>query len=153
MLEPNARNGLHDIFRPLRTLLSIPAALLVEAPDDLERILSPANAPKLLAAVRRTFGKLIVFCEESRILAERDLSPIVSDAEGVVREVRAPGGGAFHPKFWLLRFRSQAAKEEWKLRLAILSRNLTKDPSWDIGAVLDGESAAVPRHSNRFPNS
>lgn len=156
MLEPNARNAFHDVFRPpadhifdggvlctysvsLRTLLSIPAALLVEAPDDFDRILSPANAPKLLAAVRRTFGKLVVFCEESRIIGGGDLSPIISDAEGVVREVRALGGGAFHPKLWLLRFRSEAAKRPVKLRLAILSRNLTKDASWDVGAVLDGE--------------
>lgn len=164
MLEPNARNALHDVFRPppdhtfdggvlctysvsLRTLLSIPAALLVEAPDDFDRMLSPANAPKLLAAVRRTFGKLVVFCEESRIIASGDLSPIISDAEGVVRELRAPGGGAFHPKLWLLRFRSEEAKRPAKLRLAILSRNLTKDPSWDIGAVLDGEDISGPQPS------
>jgi hypothetical protein len=36
------------------------------------------NAPRLLAAVRRTFG----------------LSPIISDAGGVIREVRVRGGGA-----------------------------------------------------------
>jgi hypothetical protein len=158
MLEPNARCALHDVFRPppghffdggvlctysvsLPTLLSIPAALLVEAPDDFDRVLSPANAPRLLAAVRRTFGRLIVFCEESRIIAGQGLSPIVSNAEGVVREVRVRGGGAFHPKFWLLRFRADDTKQPTKLRLAILSRNLTKDHCWDVGAVLDGELA------------
>jgi hypothetical protein len=158
MLEPNARCALHDVFRPppdhvfdggvlctysvsLPTLLSIPAALLVEAPDDFDRVLSPANAPRLLAAVRRTFGSLVVFCEESRIIAGHDLSPIISDAEGVVREVRVPGGGAFHPKFWLLRFKNEDAKQQVTLRLAILSRNLTKDRCWDVGAVLDGQVA------------
>lgn len=158
MLEPNARSALHDIFRPpsdhffdggvlctysvsLPTLLSIPAALLVDAPDEFDQVLSPANAPRLLAAVRRTFGQLVVFCQEAQIKAGQGLSPIVSDAEGVVREVRVPNGGSFHPKFWLLRFRTENAKQRKKLRLAVLSRNLTKDRSWDIGAVLDGEYA------------
>jgi hypothetical protein len=169
MLEPNARCALHDVFRPppghafdggvlctysvsLPTLLSIPAALLVESPDDLDRVLSPENAPRLLAAVRRTFGRLVVFCEESRIIAGQELSPIVSDAEAVVREVRVRGGGAFHPKFWLLRFKTEDAKQPGRLRLAILSRNLTKDRSWDIGAVLDGEPAGESGTSKTISN-
>jgi hypothetical protein len=158
VLEPATRCTLQDLFRPpagykfdagvlcaysvsLRTLLSIPAALMVEAPEELERALSPANAAKLLAAVRKTFRRLLVFCEESRIHADHDLSPLVGYAEDVVREVRAPNRGAFHPKLWLLRFTTDGQRQPPALRLVILSRNLTKDASWDVCAVLDGTSA------------
>jgi hypothetical protein len=122
----------------LATLLSLPTALLVEAPEMLDEILSPANASKLLAAVQKTFRTMLVFCEESRIHGDQRLSPIVSYAEPVVREVRAPRGGAFHPKVWLLRFQPDDKRRPPILRVVILSRNLTKDPSWDVCVVLEG---------------
>jgi len=45
------------------------------------------------------------------------------------------GYPSFHPKFWLLRFKSET---EVRYRVIILSRNLTFDRSWDVSVVLEG---------------
>ena len=41
----------------------------------------------------------------------------------MVHEVKAPMGGTFHPKLWVMRF-VDAATNRSMLRIAILSRNL-----------------------------
>ena len=46
--------------------------------------------------------------------------------------VRAPNGGAFHPKVWLARFTPVDETADTLLRVAVLSRNLTFDRSWDV---------------------
>ncbi len=56
-------------------------------------------------------------------------------------------GGAFHPKLWVIRF-VDSATEQFVLRVAILSRNLTADRSWDLGIVVDSRGASVPRKAN-----
>lgn len=167
MLEPATRLSMHDVFRPppghrfaggvlctysvaLPTLLSIPAALL-DVMDGEGETEVPANAPRLLAAARRVFDQLLVFCQESRIhQGERAVPSLILDAESIVREVRAPGGGAFHPKLWLLRFVSRDDGTD-RLRLAVLSRNLTRDRSWDVCAVLEGEPGSKPGTDTEIP--
>ena len=65
----------------------------------------------------------------------------------MVHEVRAPMGGSFHPKLWVIRF-VDSATEQSVLRIAILSRNLTADRSWDLGIVVDSRGAPIPRKAN-----
>jgi len=57
--------------------------------------------------------------------------------EPVAYEARAPRGGVFHPKLWLIRF--AADDGDVLIRQAVLSRNLTRDRSWDLNLVMDGE--------------
>ncbi|MDI4633203.1 hypothetical protein J7U46_09110 [Pelomonas sp. V22] len=45
---------------------------------------------------------------------------------------------SFHPKVWLLRFTPLEAGLPVRMRLLVLSRNLTFDRSWDIGVCIDG---------------
>ena len=61
--------------------------------------------------------------------------------------MRAPGGGAFHPKVWVLRFLSENGAS--LLRVAVLSRNLTFDRSWDIALATE----ASPRPRQRSAGS
>jgi hypothetical protein len=60
--------------------------------------------------------------------------------------VVAPDGGAFHPKLRLLRFVNATGAA--RLRLALLSRNITRDTSWDLSLSLDGEVAPEPDPTN-----
>jgi hypothetical protein len=57
--------------------------------------------------------------------------------EEMVVEVKAPGGGVFHPKVWAIRF---VAPDGHILmyRLVILTRNMTTDKSWDLSLQLEG---------------
>lgn len=69
--------------------------------------------------------------------------------ERIIVEVAAPREGAFHPKLWALRYRPTRAEDPTLLRLLVLSRNLTRDRSWDISLRLDGELTRRPDANNR----
>ena len=58
-------------------------------------------------------------------------------------------GGAFHPKMWALRFTPLRPEDPARLRLLVLSRNLTRDRSWHIAATLDGVISKQPKAINR----
>ena len=59
-------------------------------------------------------------------------------ARTIIVEVAAPKGGAFHPKLWALASCREAEGRPVRLRLLVLSRNLTRDRSWDLALTLDG---------------
>jgi integrase len=50
---------------------------------------------------------------------------------------------------WALRYRPTRAEDLTLLRLLVLSRNLTRDRSWDISLRLDGELTRRPDAKNR----
>lgn len=118
----------------LVTLLGLPLHLAwlghaqgqAEEPDPIAAI----------EALRRTAGQLTIFCQRGRMQIPRMASPLLGLLEGMVHEVTAPHGGAFHPKVWLLKFISTSGAA--CLRLLVLSRNLTDDGSWDVSLCLDG---------------
>ena len=78
--------------------------------------------------------------------APRGINRLTALLEDTITEVVAPGGGAFHPKLWLLRFVNAASTA--RLRLALLSRNITRDASWDLSLSLDGEIGPDPDPAN-----
>jgi hypothetical protein len=63
-----------------------------------------------------------------------------------VVECRAPLGGAFHPKIWVLRFHDG---DEALVRFLCLSRNLTFDRCWDTALLLDGRVRGRNQRRNR----
>lgn len=91
----------------------------------------------LMEALRRTAGQLTVFCQRGRTQVPRVASPLLGLLEGMIHEVSAKYGGAFHPKVWLLKFVAGTTGDA-QLRLLVLSRNLTDDRSWDVSLRLDG---------------
>lgn len=163
MLEPQRRTSLYDILRApggmeldclvattysasLDTVLSLPAAMLVDGADDRIRkagTFSPAD----LAALRRVVSRTMVFCQGGAIHPAELVPPSIIEAEGMVHQVAAPNGGSFHPKVWIMRFRREDLSRTL-LRVAVMSRNLTGDRSWDAGVVVESGSALPKRESN-----
>lgn len=150
MLTPRTRTSLYDLVRPpqgwrfdalvvctysadLRSVLALPAALLSDrAGGDLH----PGSVtPAQIAALRRVCDRTVIFCQDTALLAADQLPPVVIELEPLVNAVRLRGDGAFHPKVWLVRFRDD--RDRTSLRLAVMSRNLTADRSWDAGVVLE----------------
>jgi hypothetical protein len=129
-------NGVATTFSlDLVTLLSLPLHLAW-----LGQTQGNGGEPDMLAlieALRRTAGQLTVFCQRGRMQVPRMASQLFGMLEGMVHEVSARHGGAFHPKVWLLKFAS-ATGGEAQLRVLVLSRNLTDDRSWDVSLRLDG---------------
>ena len=162
MLSPDRRTSYTDALRPppgwrfdhavaatysldLTTLLAFPLQLALDLADqEGETVLR--DGVVLLEALRRTTEHLTIFCQQGQIHAPRIGHMLFSLLEPVVRETRAPNGGAFHPKFWLLRY---VSGEDSMLRLVLPSRNITNDRCWDLVLSLEGVPGPRPIGANR----
>lgn len=129
------------------TALVIPATMAFQAAENRAQVLDTPLA--LLDGLERLAERLAIFCEAGRIAAQpRAANRLTALLEDTVTEVLAPQGGAFHPKIWVLRFVPLAGAGPVRLRLAILSRNLTTDRSWDLSLSLDGEVSEETQAGN-----
>ena len=162
MLSPDSRTVAFDLLRPpagheldfallttytlnLETMLALPLSLVARADNGLEELL--ADPLLLLEALRRAGERIHVFVDRSGIAVPRQRRELYAMLEPSIHPVRAPEGGAFHPKVWVLRFMSEDGTP--LIRVAILSRNLTFDRSWDIALA----SEAAPRRRQRTAGS
>jgi hypothetical protein len=130
------------------TALAVPVSLALFAAESRDEILDHPLA--LLEAAERIAGRLLVFADAGHIQVQtRPHSRLCSLLEKIIVEVGAPKGGAFHPKMWALRFTPANGDAPLRIRLLVLSRNLTRDRSWDIALTLDGVVAKRPQAANR----
>ena len=130
------------------TALAVPVSLALFAAENRDDILTHPLA--LLEGAERIAGRLLVFTDAGHIQAHtRPHSRLCSLLERIIVEVAAPNEGAFHPKMWALRFKPMRSDESTRLRLLVLSRNLTRDRSWDIALTLDGVVTKRPQAVNR----
>ncbi len=153
MIHPSARSTLTEALQPpsgyrfdagvattyslsLGALLGLPAhfALLGDHDNSAEE-----DPLRLVEGLRRASRRLAVFCERGRMEAPPAGNALAVLAEGMVHEVCAPHGGAFHPKIWALRYVAidAAAEPATVVRLLVLTRNLTWDRCWDVSLRLD----------------
>lgn len=160
MFEPQKRSSIYDILRApnglrleslvattysasLDTVLSMPAAMLVDGAGGLRQGVGAVTAADL-AAIRRVCDRTAIFCQGAAILPAERISPAVIEAEEMVHAVMAPNGGSFHPKVWVIRFTGESVRRS-VLRVAIMSRNLTGDKSWDAGMVMEGTAGGTKK--------
>lgn len=130
------------------TALAVPVSLALFAAENRDEILK--NPLALLEGAERIADKLAVFAQAGRIQANaRPYSRLCSLLEKIVVEVSVPNGGVFHPKLWVLRYAPQRPEDPVRIRLLILSRNLTRDRSWDMALVLDGIVGKRHRADNK----
>ena len=161
MLSTDARAIAMDLLRPppgyrldravlttysldLEALLALPLAVLAHADSSINELLE--DPLLLIQALREAGDRISVFVDEAGIGIPRAARPLYAMLESSVHPVRAPNGGVFHPKVWLARFNHDV--DEPLLRIAVLSRNLTFDRSWDIALTSDGQPAAKRRSSH-----
>ena len=96
----------------------------------------------LLEALRNTGDKVALFCEGGQIHLPNNVTPLYILLEKMVFQVSAnrrrgiAKHPSFHPKFWLLRYAND--EKDVMYRVAVLSRNLTFDRSWDVTFCMDG---------------
>lgn len=132
----------------LETALSIPVALALFSFEDTDDLLKSPLA--LLEGLERAADRIAIFCEVGRIQAQSaPQSRLCMLLERLITEVAAPRGGSFHPKLWALRYRPVDAGQPARMRLLILSRNLTRDRSWDVSLCLDGDIGRGRRRCNQ----
>ena len=147
MLPPDSRTTAFELIRPpsgyrldfavlttytldLEALLVLPLSVLVHPDGGLEELL--ADPLRLHQAIRDAGDRVHAFVDEKGIAIPRGARSLYSMLESSVHPVRAPNRGAFHPKVWVARFTALDETAEDLLRVAVLSRNLTFDRSWDV---------------------
>ena len=147
MLPPDSRTTAFELIRPpsgyrldfavlttytldLEALLVLPLSVLVHPDGGLEELL--ADPLRLHQAIRDAGDRVHAFVDEKGIAIPRGARSLYSMLESSVHPVRAPNRGAFHPKVWVARFTAVDETAEDLLRVAVLSRNLTFDRSWDV---------------------
>jgi hypothetical protein len=158
MLEPDDRHALLAALQPpagfsldravgttfsldLHALLTAPVAFALLEAEQEDEGLGPTV---ILEAIRRNASRIDLFCQTGQIAVPAQYRPLLAYIEEVVHEVKpAARGRVFHPKLWVIRFRS--ADGELCYRLLCLSRNLTFDRSWDTMLRLEGSPARRTR--------
>ena len=124
----------------LEVMLALPLQLLSASNSDIQSLHS--NPIRLAEALREVGEKIHVFADRSGIAVPRSQRELYSMLESSLHTVSAPNDGVFHPKLWILRFESEEGGQP-TLRLAVLSRNLTLDRSWDVAIV--SEATPYPK--------
>lgn len=166
MLDPNKRSMLTDLLTPPSgmvfdiglattftldplTLLGVPLQLAWLASREDQGVLT--DPIRLLEALQRVTDRLTVFADRGRMHVPGNANALYALLERSIVEVRAPRGGAFHPKLWVLRFAAaeRTQSDDVVLRLGVLSRNLTSDRSWDLSLVLEGRPRGAYITANR----
>ncbi len=130
----------------LTTLLSVPLHLVLHSAEDYRDLMRDPVA--LYESIQRAASRVMVFSQRGGIHVPEGDHLLFGLLEPMIIEVEAPGGGAFHPKMWLLRFENEDTGKAL-YRLLISSRNITADRSWDMSVTLEG----VPGRSRQPGNN
>ncbi len=134
----------------LDALVGISLALGLGAETDSDLVHNPVC---LLEALRLTGDNIALFCEGGQIHLPSKPSPLYILLEQMVYQItteKVKGLShypSFHPKFWLLRF-LHCKTGFVKYRVAVMSRNLTFDQSWDVTFSMEGEKSSKRSSQN-----
>lgn len=94
------------------------------------------NPIYLLEALQRTADKVLIFCEGGQIKVPSNTNALHILLEKMVVEIVMKNKKSFHPKFWLVKYKSDEGNALY--RCIVLSRNLTFDRSWDVAVCIEG---------------
>lgn len=126
----------------------LPLGLALETDSALKN-----NPICVLQALRALGDKLAIFCQAGQIHLPNRITRFYVLLEKIVFQVNVEsrrgiaGYPSFHPKFWLLRFLDK--NENVFYRIAVLSRNLSFDRSWDVSFYMDGKKSTKSHRKNR----
>lgn len=100
-----------------------------------------SNPIAILQAIRKVIGRLVIFCEAGQINVPSSRNRLASLLDEIVVQVALPLKGrcypSFHPKIWLIEYANNEGEHVW--RFIVLSRNMSKDHSWDVAVSFEGE--------------
>jgi hypothetical protein len=160
MLAPDDRVVLREQLRPepgdeldlavgTTFTLDLTAALVVPLAFAAFDVAGSGDPVAVLEAVRSATSKVDIFCQAGQMRVPPVASDLMAFLEPMVHEVAAPVPGfLFHPKVWVLRYRTAGGAR--RFRLICGTRNLTDDVSWDAAVRLDGtEGTGRPSAANR----
>jgi hypothetical protein len=104
----------------------------VEDPDG-----ALGNPVALLEAIHRLSDHVTLFAHAGETHAPERPRALYALLERCMVPAQGRGGAIFHPKLWVLRYRSRSS-EAVLVRVVVLSRNLTSSRAWDTFVCLEG---------------
>ncbi|WP_338836931.1 phospholipase D family protein [Gordonia polyisoprenivorans] len=125
-----------DLDSALLPCLALAGSARVDAADTVETI----------ASIKSTIGAIDIFHQNGQISIPQHRSRLYSLLEHAIHGVTPPHG-LFHPKLWLTVYSGENGEQV--VKLIVLSRNLTRDRSWDIVLTLDGTIVSSPSAQNK----
>jgi len=160
MLKPSDRLSYQEILKPasgyeidyvvattfsldINTLLLASLSLANYKFADKDEALSDPLA--LLKSLRDIKDKFVIFCQNDRIAPIQKGNELIGFLDSLVIPVKPAKGSSFHPKVWIVRMKNG---DDIIYRVAVLSRNLTFDRSWDIAVSLDGVVTDKEQHGD-----
>lgn len=149
MLSPDQRANLIESLAPppghvldlavgttyslnLDALLTAPAAFALFRAGGGDDGLVPVE---IIDSIRRHADRITLFHQAGQVSVPKTRL-LFGLIEAMVVPARAPLGGIFHPKVWVLRYRDEHDSQP-RYRVLCSSRNLTHDTSWDTMLRLD----------------
>lgn len=122
----------------LEAFLSVPVFLsCAEQTDEISN-----NPYLMLESIRKNSEKIALFCNGDGIkYVNPRNAAFFAMIENCVRPISMPEKTYFHPKLWVIRYKKAACPD--KLRVIVLSRNLTFDQSMDIAVTLEAEATEI----------
>lgn len=161
MLSPDTRSLYTSALTPppgmkfieaIATSFSLDPTIALSAPVYLALLASDEQSEPdplaMLEAVRQCSERISLYVDAGRIQVPPQDKILFSFLEDMVIEAESPGGGAFHPKLWAIRFESPGG-EKTIMRLVVLTRNMTTDKSWDLALRLEGSVEGRVKAINR----
>lgn len=130
----------------LYALLSIPLAMYYR--QNLDSEASEDNF-QLLEAIQHLPKNLKIFCNKGKIaLPKANVVSLIAFIEKCVVDVMPTSEKeSFHPKVWVLRFKSTYDNSVC-YRVIVMSRNLTFDKSYDVAYWMEGFTKSSKKNSN-----
>jgi hypothetical protein len=125
-----------DLESALLPCLALAGSAKVESADSVETI----------AAIRASIARIDIFHQTGQVAVPRDRARLFSLLENSIHGITRTRG-LFHPKIWLGVYTNDDGEQ--LVRLIVLSRNLTKDRSWDVALNLDGWITTRPDATNK----
>ena len=128
----------------LEALLGIPVSLgMLETLDSA----AAKNPYFVLEAIRKSSDRIALFCNFDGMKLPQNIRPVFALLEGSVFPISLGQNANFHPKLWVVCYRNAAGEK--RIRVIVLSRNLTFDCSMDVAAEMTGTVGKERCEANR----
>lgn len=101
----------------------------------------------LLSALQASMGKIAVFCNFESISCPSSSNPLYYLIEDSIFPVPLDKNTNFHPKLWVIRYKD--TEDNFRIRVVVLSRNMTFDNSLDIAAEMSGDVSKARADNKR----
>lgn len=147
LLEATSDNGIHyEVKNAIGLTYSLDLEALLSASLSFAGLGELDEATRrvplyLLEGIRRSTDKFVLFCNRGQIKVPQKNHRICSCFDKCVCEVslREQPLSNFHPKLWLVKETSRDNPNDSRIKVVILSRNLTFDNSIDVAVSMAGK--------------